>query len=132
MNFKKTARSQAKNLSVVGNERELLSLLLARLHNADPDVVIGHNIQNFQLNVLMHRLQHHKISHWSKVGRARLTRAPRASAKGSFFGRLCPGRLVCDTYTQARDLTRWVMFRYFLRHVRLGWYAFWVLRFYYI
>ena len=106
MNFKRTARSQAKNLSVVGSERELLSLLVARLHNVDPDVLIGHNIQNFQLSTLMHRLQHHKITHWSKIGRARLTRAPRAGAKGSFFGRLCPGRLVCDTYTQARDLTR--------------------------
>jgi DNA polymerase alpha subunit A len=34
--------------------------LLARLQALDPDVLVGHNIAAFDLDILLHRMQHHK------------------------------------------------------------------------
>jgi hypothetical protein len=45
------------------NERALLTFLLARLRAVDVDVFVGHNFAAFDLDVLLHRLQHHKVSH---------------------------------------------------------------------
>ncbi len=44
-----------------GSERLLLMNLLARLRALDADVYVGHNISAFDLDVLLHRLQHHKV-----------------------------------------------------------------------
>ena len=46
------------------NERALLTFLLARLRSVDVDVFVGHNFAAFDLDVLLHRLQHHKVSEW--------------------------------------------------------------------
>ena len=49
------------------NERALLNLLMSRLHRLDPDVILGHNIRGFDLDVLMRRMEHNKVEVWSKV-----------------------------------------------------------------
>lgn len=43
------------------NERALLTMLVARLRQIDADVFVGHNFAAFDLDVLLHRLQHHKV-----------------------------------------------------------------------
>ena len=48
-------------LALQPGERALLAHLLARLQDLDPDVLVGHNIAAFDLDVLLHRLQHHKV-----------------------------------------------------------------------
>ena len=35
-------------------------MLVARLRQIDADVFVGHNFAAFDLDVLLHRLQHHK------------------------------------------------------------------------
>lgn len=49
------------------SERALLACLLDRLHGIDADVIMGHNIANFDLDVLLHRLQFHKASSLSST-----------------------------------------------------------------
>lgn len=41
-------------------------MLVARLRQLDADVFVGHNFAAFHLDVLLHRLQHHKV----KVGQS--------------------------------------------------------------
>ena len=48
-------------LSTQGSERALLAFLLAKLQELDADVYTGHNISAFDMDILMHRLQHHKV-----------------------------------------------------------------------
>lgn len=48
-------------LSAQASERALLMNLLVRLRSLDADVYVGHNIAAFDLDVLLHRLQHHKV-----------------------------------------------------------------------
>lgn len=48
-------------ISTQGSERALLAFLLAQLHELDADVYTGHNISGFDIDILLHRLQHHKV-----------------------------------------------------------------------
>ena len=48
-------------LSSQSSERALLNFLLARLHQMDADVLVGHNIGGFDLDVLLHRLKACKV-----------------------------------------------------------------------
>ena len=48
-------------LSAQASERALLCNLLARLRTLDADVYVGHNVSAFDLDVLLHRLQFHKV-----------------------------------------------------------------------
>ena len=47
--------------SAQASERALLGNLLARLRALDADVLVGHNVSAFDLDVLLHRLQFHKV-----------------------------------------------------------------------
>ena len=48
-------------LAGAASERALLMNLLARLRALDADVFCGHNLAAFDLDVLLHRLQAHKV-----------------------------------------------------------------------
>ena len=103
------------HLEITSNERSLLSFLVARVHRIDPDVIVGHNIYGFDLDVLLHRMKTNKVSQWSKLGRLRLSHMPK-SVDGNngithFLGQLARGRLVCDTYLAARELIRETSYR---------------------
>lgn len=54
-------------LKLMPNERAMLCYLTAQLHSADPDVIVGHNIRGFDLDVLTHRMEQNKVPLWSKV-----------------------------------------------------------------
>lgn len=96
------------------NERALLTCLLTRLQGLDPDVLVGHNISAFDLNVLLHRLQQHKLPIWSRVGRLKRNHFPKLTGGGNVFGggasqgvmTALAGRLLCDTYLSSRELLR--------------------------
>jgi hypothetical protein len=42
---------------VTCSERALLNLLMVKLHQLDADVLVGHHISGFDLDILLHRLQ---------------------------------------------------------------------------
>lgn len=54
-------RNGGSMVSVQASERALLCYLMNRLHILDPDVLVGHNVSAFDLDILLHRLQHHKV-----------------------------------------------------------------------
>lgn len=92
-------------------------MLIARLRSLDVDVLVGHNIAGYDLPVLLHRLAHHKVPHWSSLGRLKRARWPsgalNASGGGAYGGGASPGalavlagRLLCDSYLAARELVK--------------------------
>ncbi|PSC73303.1 DNA polymerase alpha catalytic subunit [Micractinium conductrix] len=105
-------RNGGAMLSMQPNERALLTMLVARLRQIDADVFVGHNFAAFDLDVLLHRLQHHKVPNWSSLGRLKRSRFPNLGGGGHQFGggagagvlSVVAGRLLCDTYLAARDL----------------------------
>ncbi|KAL2611548.1 hypothetical protein R1flu_023240 [Riccia fluitans] len=103
-------------LSHESSERALLNHLLLKLYQLDPDVLIGHNISGFDLDVLLHRLQACKVQSkmWSKIGRLKRSQMPKLGGNGNSFGSgagpgtmaCIAGRLLCDTYISSRELLR--------------------------
>lgn len=51
-------------LKPMPNERALLSFLVTRIANLDPDVIVGHNICGFDMDVLLHRIAHNNVQNW--------------------------------------------------------------------
>ena len=98
-------------VTVAPNERALISVLLARLQRDDPDVLCGHNILGFELDVLLARALALKVGNaWSKVGRLKRNKPPHrwkaASGRDTFHASATSGRLICDTYLAAREHLR--------------------------
>jgi DNA polymerase alpha subunit A len=111
LDLEETLRKSAarEQIFLEGNERSLLNRVLASIQRNDPDVIVGHNIIGYDLDVLLHRFQARSVPEWSKLGRLRLNKMPKLRAMGdsSFAERqVMAGRLVCDTYLAAREFLR--------------------------
>lgn len=101
----RTVLAQRKrSVELSGSERALLAFFMVKLFRIDPDVIVGHNLFGFDLDVLLHRVRFHKIPHWSRLGRMRRG-ATMPNLKASIGQRtnlaierdLLSGRLLCDT-----------------------------------
>ena len=112
MDFADVVQQKQYRIEVCQNERALLSYLLSKIHLIDPDVIVGHNLLGYDVDVLLHRLMKINMAQeWSKLGRLRRSKMP-ALQKGaggtgkSTYGErsVLTGRLPCDTYLMARDL----------------------------
>ena len=96
-------------LSQQNTERALMANLLARLKQLDPDVLVGHNISGFDLDVLLRRMEKLKVPNWSRIGRLRRTTMPKLKSGGGnsalSYGAwtTLAGRLVADTYVSSKE-----------------------------
>ena len=51
------------------SEKVLLNALAAKIKSLDPDVFIGHRLENISLDVLVHRMNDNNVVTWSALGR---------------------------------------------------------------
>lgn len=98
----KSALSKYKStkVEVLDSERSLLVYLLEKLQKLDPDILVGHDIRSFDLDVLIHRMIASKTPHWSRIGRLKRT----MFVTGKSEKQLAPGRLICDIKVSAKEL----------------------------
>jgi len=101
-------RNQVK---ICSNEKGLLNLLVAQIRRVDPDVIVGHNIYGFDLDLLTHRLSSLRVPTWHGLSRLRRGKGnvrnytKGGDQSGQQQGRwLTIGRLVCDTMLLGRDM----------------------------
>ncbi|XP_050380225.1 DNA polymerase alpha catalytic subunit isoform X2 [Argentina anserina] len=116
----KNSKAGSNVLSIEGSERALLNRLFIELYKLDSDVLVGHNISGFDLDVLLHRAQVCRVpsSMWSKIGRLKRSVMPKLAKGSSIFGSgaspgimsCIAGRLLCDTYLCSRDLLKEVSY----------------------
>lgn len=81
------------------SEQFLLSKFLALFERVDPDVLMGHQLQEVDLSILLSRLREKKTPGWHRVGRMKRGEWPKNFTKGAnFFAerQLVAGRLLCD------------------------------------
>jgi DNA polymerase alpha subunit A len=80
--FLETVQRNGSRVEIFRNERALLNFLIgtfdrpifiANLSLHDPDIIVGHNFIDFDLDVILHRLKASKAEHWSRIGRLRRT-----------------------------------------------------------
>lgn len=97
-------------------------MLLAKIQQVDPDVIVGHRLLSFIVDVLISAFTHRETAHWALLGRVRRSRyclnssllfsnncfsIPRATSKGDWASKtVLSGRLACDTYVLAKEFIR--------------------------
>ncbi len=114
LDFADVVQQKQYRIEVCQNERALLNFLLSKIHQIDPDVIVGHNLLGYDVDVLLHRFAKCKLdAEWSKIGRLRrskmpqLQKGPGGTGKSTYSERtVLTGRLPCDTYLMARDLVK--------------------------
>lgn len=84
-----------RTITTVASENALLSWFMAQVQRFDPDVIIGHELESIQLQVLLSRLRDLKVQFWSKMGRTKRSNWP--TRIDDFTVRtLMSGRLIFD------------------------------------
>lgn len=81
------------------SEQFLLSKFLALFEKMDPDILMGHQLQDVDFNILLSRLREKKTPGWHRVGRMKRGEWPKNFSRGgNFFAerQLVSGRLICD------------------------------------
>ncbi|XP_045146690.1 DNA polymerase alpha catalytic subunit isoform X1 [Echinops telfairi] len=105
--FKEIIMQKKMKLEIASTERTLLGFFLAKVHKIDPDVIVGHNIYGFDLEVLLQRINACKVPHWSKIGRLKRSNMPKLGSRSGFGERNAAcGRIICDTEISAKELIR--------------------------
>lgn len=110
--FSDRARSvlaRGVGVEVVPNEPALLNNFLTKLLRMDPDVLLGHDLMGFGLDVLIARMNARRCREWSRLGRLvqrrDLNQVVKNNTSSSWFkSEAVAGRLVVDTYAHAKDL----------------------------
>ncbi|XP_063811770.1 DNA polymerase alpha catalytic subunit isoform X2 [Pseudophryne corroboree] len=104
---KEAVKRKNANIEIALTERTLLGFFLAKIHKIDPDVIVGHDIYGFDLEVLLQRINLCKVPFWSKIGRLRRSAMPKLGGRGGFAERNAAcGRLICDVEISAKELIR--------------------------
>lgn len=99
----KVAESLKINIETVPGERALLMYLISKFQLLDPDVIIGHDMRMFGLELFLSRCQKLKVGLTaSKIGR--LHRTHDGKTKVSAIKNPTCGRLLCDISISAREL----------------------------
>lgn len=110
MGFKMEVEKHKGNIYMERNEAGLLSKFLAILGKMDPDVLMGHRLDDVDYSVLLNRMRERKTPGWHRIGRMKRSEWPKNMGKGSgsFFAErhLVAGRLLCDL---ANDLGKSLM-----------------------
>lgn len=108
--FKLECEKQKASIVLKKTEQELLSYFMAMFQRHDPDVLIGHRLDDIDYSVLLNRMRERKTPGWHRIGRLRRSEWPKNLGKGggSFFieRQLAAGRLLCDL---ANDLGKSLM-----------------------
>lgn len=96
------AQKKGINLRALPNEASMLSCFAALIKTADPDVFVGHKLENISLDVLVHRMHDLNISTWSAIGKRNRKAWPDKFGRGNGFNNnllireVFQGRLLCD------------------------------------
>lgn len=97
LNFEAETRKQKGTFMLEKSEQFLLSKFLALFERMDPDVIMGHQLQDVDLSILLNRMKEKKTPGWHRIGRLKRGEWPKNSNRGFFSERhLISGRLMCD------------------------------------
>ncbi|KAF4213684.1 hypothetical protein CNMCM8980_009275 [Aspergillus fumigatiaffinis] len=111
LHFEAETRKQRGTFMLEKSEQFLLSKFLALFEKMDPDVLMGHQLQEVDLSILLNRLKEKKTPGWHRIGRLKRGEWPKSFNKGGgFFAErhLIAGRLMCDV---ANDMGKSLMMK---------------------
>ncbi|KAJ8920671.1 hypothetical protein NQ315_004810 [Exocentrus adspersus] len=91
---------KATKVQKMDSERALLNYFITQFAKIDPDLIVGHDLQGYQMNILSERLIKQDNKNFSKLGR--LKRYDKRRLERTLF----VGRLVCDIKISAKELIK--------------------------
>ena len=98
--FEALSKKHRGTIMTEKSEQMLLSKFLALIERTDPDVLMGHQLQDVDYPILLSRMRERKTPGWHRIGRMKRSDWPKTMGKGgsSFFAerQLVSGRLLCD------------------------------------
>ena len=54
----------------------MIDAFIGKVFLVDPDIFVAHNLCGGMFDLLLARIQHHKINHWSRIGRFKKVNIP--------------------------------------------------------
>lgn len=97
LHFENETRKQRGSFILERSEQFLLSKFLALFERMDPDVIMGHQLQDVDLSILLSRMREKKTPGWHRIGRMKRGEWPKNFNRGFLSERhLISGRLICD------------------------------------
>ena len=110
--FAEETKKQNGTFMLERSEQFLLAKFLALFEKVDPDVLMGHQLQEVDYSILLSRLKEKKTPGWHRIGRLKRADWPKTFGKSgsSFFAerQLVAGRLMCDL---ANDMGKSLMMK---------------------
>ena len=95
------------NLYLANDEKSLLITFITKISAYDPDIIVGHNLNNRHLDLILSRISYYKSPNWTKLSHFKRSTIPNhlRSANNSEYCRNCfSGRLLCDTFDNIKDI----------------------------
>ena len=95
------------NLYIANDEKSLLITFITKISAYDPDIIIGHNLNNKHLDLILSRISFYKTPNWTKLSHFKRSTIPNhlRGANNSEYCRNCfAGRLLCDTFDNTKDI----------------------------
>ena len=100
LGFSQEAAKHKGTIKLDKTEAGLLSAFIAILQLNDPDVLMGHKLEDVDYGILLSRMRDRQTPGWHRIGRLKRSAWPKNIGKGagSFFAerQLASGRLLCD------------------------------------
>ncbi|KLJ09547.1 DNA polymerase alpha subunit A [Blastomyces silverae] len=109
--FEAETRKRRGTFMMEKSEQFLLSKFMALFEKMDPDVLMGHQLQEVDFSILLNRLSEKKTPGWHRIGRMKRSEWPKNLSRGSSFfaeRKLVAGRLLCDI---ANDMGKSLMLK---------------------
>ena len=98
--FEVLTKKQRGTIMLEKSESMVLAKFLALVERSDPDIFMGHQLQDVDYPIMLSRFREIKTPGWHRIGRMRRSEWPKNMGKGggSFFTekQLVSGRLLCD------------------------------------
>ena len=95
------------NIYLANDERSLLITFITKMSVYDPDIIVGHNLNNQHLDLILSRISFHKAPNWTKLSHFKRSTIPNhlKGINNSDYYRNCfAGRLLCDTFENTKDI----------------------------
>lgn len=67
--FDREVKSKKQVVEVLPNEKSLLDMFITKIKLVDPDFIVCHGLTTGMFEILLSRINFHKVSHWSWLGR---------------------------------------------------------------
>ncbi|KAH3765488.1 DNA-directed DNA polymerase [Pelomyxa schiedti] len=101
-----SAKSNSQGVIICRTERELLSSFISKVTEIDPDVIVGHRLLSFIMDMILSGFAARDTPQWSILGRMRRNNLPRTGHGDWASKNLLCGRLACDTYLLSKEFLR--------------------------